>query len=217
MSNEKLLQYIYVAAREYKKLIGKSFLFIGKNRNTDYKWFECTFEKKNFMHLLGIKSQTYTADEFFDVCDMHNDGLEVEITIEDCTPSRNHGRITVNEKVSVCPEILQIHNAKYLKIGDKDKISQYVDFSYVYGSDAVLGFHKDGSGSSYPVTLIPKNINNFATKSYRVIFVFRKNKQEKKYVDLYVKIKNGLVEELYFDFPERLKNRIDADFIKNKR
>ena len=68
LSNEELLNYIYAATREYKKLLGRSFLLIGKNKKTDYYWFECSFRKKYFMHLLGIKSKTYTAEEFFDIC-----------------------------------------------------------------------------------------------------------------------------------------------------
>ena len=52
LSNEALLKAIYKAAAEYSKLIGNSYLIIGKNKNTDYYGFQCYFEKKHFMHLL---------------------------------------------------------------------------------------------------------------------------------------------------------------------
>jgi len=214
----KLLEYIYDAAEKYKEIMELPFLFAGKNRNTGYMWFECIFEKKQFMHLLGIKSKNYTAEGFFDRCDEYNrskqdmaitDGQGTGITIKDCTPSRNHSRTTINEKASVCSEILQIHNAKYLKIGEKDKISQHVDFSYAYGSDVTLGFKKDKKGLSFPITLIPRNIDTFTTKSYRILFVFTKTGKTEKYDTLYAETKTGLFDELYCDFPEKLKNLID--------
>lgn len=51
------------------------------------------------MHLLGIDSKTLKANEFYDKCVAHNHGLDAGISIIDCTPSRNHNRTTVNEKV----------------------------------------------------------------------------------------------------------------------
>jgi len=209
----QLLEYIYDAAEKYKEIMEQPFLFAGKNRNTGYLWFECIFQKKQFMHLLGIRSKNYTAEEFFDICDSYIAGHGTGITIKDCTPSRNHNRTTINEKASVCSGILQIHNAKYLKIGMKDKISQYVDFSYAYGADVTLGFQKNGKGSSFPITLIPKSINTFTTKSYRILFVLTKTDKTKKYDNLYTEIKKGLFYELYCDFPKELKNLIDMNGI----
>ena len=55
LTNDQLLNAIYRSAAEYENLLGKDFLIIGKNRKSDYFWFECFFEKKNFMHLLGDK------------------------------------------------------------------------------------------------------------------------------------------------------------------
>ena len=103
-------------------------------------------------------------------------------------------------------------NAKYLKIGMKDKVSQYVDFSYAYGADVTLGFQKNGKGLSFPITLIPKSINTFTTKNYRILFVFTKSEKAKKYNSLYAEIKKGLFDELYCNFPQELKNLIDMRF-----
>ncbi len=64
LTNEDLLKSIYKSALEYSNLIGKSYLIIGKNPNTTYFWFQCHFEKKHFMHLLGIRSNTLSANEF---------------------------------------------------------------------------------------------------------------------------------------------------------
>lgn len=78
----------------------------------------------------------------------------------------------------------------------KDKISQYVG-AYAYGADVTLGFQKNGKGSSFPITLIPKNINTFTTKSYRILFILTKTEKTKKYDNLYIGIKNELFNELY--------------------
>lgn len=74
LTDEALLKAIYKAASEYSKLIGNSYLIIGKNKNSDYFWFQCYFEKKHFMHLLGIDSKTLSATEFYDKCDAYNRG-----------------------------------------------------------------------------------------------------------------------------------------------
>ena len=179
LSDQALLDAIYRAASEYSNLIGNSYLIIGKNRNSDYFYFQCFFDKKYFMHLLGIDSATMDATVFYDKCDMYNKGLGTGITIFDCTPSRNHSRITINKKASCCADILRIRDAKYMKVGMKDKISQYVDFSYGYGSDATLGFRiiRD---TSFPLTLIPRNIDEFSAKKYKVILVLEKRTKEEK-------------------------------------
>lgn len=204
LSDEKLIEAIYKAADEYSKLIGNSYLIIGKNKKSDYFWFKCQFEKKHFMHLLGIDSKTLGATEFYDRCDMYNNGIGDGIEISDCSPSRNHNRTTLNQKSSCCAEMLQIQDAKYMKVGLKDKISQYVDFSYGYGNMATLGF-KRWKETSFPITLIPRRIDEFVTKKYKIIFVLRKKIGEKIFKDILTEVKNGLFSEIYAEFPNELK------------
>lgn len=208
LTNEQLLTAIYEAAEEYEKLLGKDFLIIGKNRNTEYFWFECFFEKKNFMHLLGIKSKTMSANDFFDECIFHNKGEDSKLTLSDCSPSRNHNRTTINEKSSCCAEMLKIQDAKYMNIGGKDKISQFVDFSYAYGSDATLGFKRNFQNKCFPITLIPKSIDNFTTKRYKIIFVFEKEHSDRLYEKLLMEVKKGIIEEHFKHFPKDLGSRI---------
>ena len=208
LSDEALLKAIYKAASEYSKLIGNSYLIIGKNKNSDYFWFQCYFEKKHFMHLLGIGSKTLSATEFYDKCDAYNKGEGNGITIADCTPSRNHNRTTVNEKSSCCADMLRIQDAKYMKVGLKDKISQYVDFTYGYGNEATLGF-KQQRDTSFPVTLIPRKIDDFVTRKYKIVFVLEKQSGEEKYKRTLAEIKEGLFDELKEDFPEGIKRLVD--------
>lgn len=208
LTNEELLKGIYNAAKEFSKLIDNQYLIVGKNPKTDYYWFECHFEKKHFMHLLGIKSKTLSADEFYDRCNNYNNGSGEGITISDCTPSRNHNRTTINEKVSCCADMLRFSDAKYMKVGNKDKISQFVDFTYAYGNMATLGFCIDKI-SSFPITLIPNDIDEYASEKYKVLFVFEKGKADQKYKKPMVEIKAGIINQHLELFPEKLRCKIE--------
>ena len=123
LTDDELIKKIHLAAKEYGNLIEKSFLIIGKNKKSPYFYFECYFEKKHFMQLLGIKSKILSADQFYDKCNDYNNGVGTGIQIEDCTPSRNHNRTTINEKCSCCADVLRLKDAKYMKIGLIDTIS----------------------------------------------------------------------------------------------
>lgn len=204
LSDEKLIDEIYSAAKEYSKLIGNSYLIIGKNRKTNYFWFQCYFQKKHFMHLLGIDSKTLSAEKFYEKCELHNKNNVAGISISDCQPSRNHSRRNINEKTSCCAQILRLEDAKYMKVGFKSKISQHVDFSFGYGNIATLGFKKRGE-TSFPITLIPKSIDEFVTEKHKIVVVLRKSYSDSKYNEVFAEAKPGLFLELYSEFPDELK------------
>ena len=95
-----------------------------------------------------------------------------------------------------------------MKVGLKDKISQYVDFTYGYGSEATLGFKRQ-KDSSFPITLIPRKIDDFVTQKYKIVFVLEKQSRDEKYVRILAEIKRGLFEELKDSFPEGIKKLIE--------
>lgn len=100
-----------------------------------------------------------------------------------------------------------------MKVGLKDKISQYVDFTYGYGSTATLGFQKQNE-TSFPITLIPKSIDEFMDQKYKIAFVLQKNKTQKKYEIVAAEIKKGLFKDMYEEFPDNLKALIDNGQVK---
>ena len=211
LSDEALLKAIYRAASEYSNLIGNSYLIIGKNKNSNYFYFQCSFEKKHFMHLLGIDSVNMNATEFYDKCDLYNKGTGDGIAIADCTPSRNHSRSTINEKCSCCADILHIQNAKYMKVGLKNKISKHVDFTYGYGSEATLGFQAK-KATSFPITLIPRNIDEFVSHKYKIVFILEKKTEEEQFQRVLMEVKKGLFEELFDELPEEIKRITTCKF-----
>ena len=92
----------------------------------------------------------------------------------------------------------------------KDKISQYVNFSFGYGNEATLGFQKIRD-TSFPVTLIPRSIDEFVLQKYRIIFVLEKKAEEEKFSRIIMEVKGGLFKELYSDFPDDLKKLINFE------
>lgn len=199
LSDEQLLNAIHNSAIAYSRLVNQVFLLVGKNKGEEMLWFQCSFPKKNFMHLLGIKSTTLSADEFFEKAVQNNIGLS------DCAASRKHNRSTINEKCSCCEDLLDFNNAKYFRIGKKDNISQFVDFAYSYGSSAILGFQTSTDNLCYPISLIPNDIEQFSSKTYRVIFVCSKDIESTTYHNPFIEIKKGLFSELLPSFPPELK------------
>lgn len=111
--------------------------------------------------------------------------------------------------------MLDLRNAKYMDIGYKDKISQYVDFSYAYGNEAIIGFQGE-AGNAFPITLIPKPIDYYVSKKYRILFVLEKRTDELKFETVLAEIKEGLFEQLYDDFPQELSELIAYKNVTNK-
>ena len=102
-------------------------------------------------------------------------------------------------------DVFRIQDAKYMKIGLKDKISQYVDFTYGYGNMVTLGF-KAYKNTSFSIILIPKNIDEFVSKKYKIVFVLQKKIGEEKYQDILSEIKQGLFFEIYNELPDDIKD-----------
>ena len=102
-----------------------------------------------------------------------------------------------------------------MKVGLKDKILQYVDFTYGYGSDATLGFRAQ-KDISFPLTLIPRNIDEFVSQKYKIVFVLEKKTKEDKFRKVLVEVKKGLFEELFKELPEEIKDVIDIKKMKRR-
>jgi len=94
-----------------------------------------------------------------------------------------------------------------MKVGLKNKISQYVDFTYGYGNEATLGFKTQGE-TSFPLTLIPRNIDEFVSQKYKIIFILEKKMKDDKFCKVLVEIKKDLFDELYDELPEEIKNLV---------
>ena len=63
------------------------------------------------MHLVGIKSETLYAEEFYEAC------LNGTVARKDCSPT--HSVANMYEKVSVVNELLDFKHSKCYRIGEK--------------------------------------------------------------------------------------------------
>lgn len=199
-SNEQLITAIHNAAEKYNCLTESSYLIIGNNQKPDFLWFQCLFEKQNFMHLAGLDSPHMYAEEFFEKA------VNNELRIQDCRPSRDHGRAMICEKCSCLADMVDFSNAKYMKIGYKDRATPLVDFTYAYGQSAIIGFRETAANICFPVTLIPNCIENYSSTMYRVAFVCKKPASADLYERPFVEAKRNLFDKLFPDFPPELKN-----------
>ena len=94
LSSKELLVTLYKSAILYSEYVDTTLLFIFREKKSDaYDYYEVRFGKNNFMHLAGIKSETLSANEFYEAC------VGGTITREDCNPRRDAN--TMYSKVAI--------------------------------------------------------------------------------------------------------------------
>ena len=212
-TDSQLLEQIHHSAVEYSYLLNKEFLIVGKSKKKSpaYLWFICSFRENQFMHLLGIDSKTMSAKEFFLKALNYNSAMpSIEnLSINDCTPSRDHSRKNINEKSSCAPELFQLNKAKYFCVGPSDKQRKYVDLSYVYGKEAILGFSNENRNFNFPRTIITDDIDNCTTARYKTMYVFFRDKYSKApFHDTIYEIKANILKSIHSTFPLELQSLI---------
>ena len=111
LAPEELLTILCKSATLYSEYADTTLLFIFREKKSDaYDYYEVRFGKNNFMHLAGIKSETLSANEFYEAC------VGGTITREDCNPQRDAN--TMYSKVAIMEQMLDLRNSKCYKIGE---------------------------------------------------------------------------------------------------
>ena len=88
LTPEELLTILCKSAILYSEYADTTLLFIFREKKSDaYDYYEVRFGKNNFMHLAGIKSETLSANEFYEAC------VGGTITREDCIPFEEKVRL----------------------------------------------------------------------------------------------------------------------------
>lgn len=84
LTETQLIFKLHTAAQMYSSYADTTLLFIfSKGKESPYGTYEATFYQYNFMHLAGIKSQTMSAQKFYEAC------LNGTIKSEDCSPTHS--------------------------------------------------------------------------------------------------------------------------------
>lgn len=212
----QMLAQIKKAALAYKKIAETTLMFIYReSKFSPYCAYEVFYGSINFMHLLGIKSRTLKALEFYKTC--LGDGDRV-LKKEDCSPV--HDMKTLYNKISVIDMLLDFKNCKCYRIGKKDLVTRDNDFEMAIGNNSgIIGYDPrisirgsrkvDMSSPCIPTTLLNKPIHDYCSKPNKIVFVLQKSSCDKKYSTIFFEIKKGLFKEIFPSFPEDIKKLID--------
>ena len=163
------------------------------------------------MHLVGIKSETLYAEEFYGAC------LMGTVAGKDCSPT--HSVTNMYEKVSVVNELLDFKHSKCYRIGEKDLITKDNDFEMATGNSAgVVGYdHRisqkgtklvDKTKYAMPTTLITTPITQLVSQPEKITFILQKDINEDTYSKVFFEIKQNLIQEEYSSFSEEIQKLI---------
>ena len=144
------------------------------------------------MHLAGIKSETLSANEFYEAC------IEGTITREDCNPRRDAN--TMYSKVAIMEQMLDLRNSKCYKIGEKNLVTRDNDFEMATGNvNGIMGYDSririkgtnkvDSTKSPIPTTLLNNSITDYCSRPQKIMFILQKSDGESTYNILFYEIK----------------------------
>ena len=99
LTPDELLSILCRSAKLYSEYADTTLLFIFREKKSDaYDYYEVRFGKNNFMHLAGIRSETLSANAFYEAC------IEGTVSRADCQPRRNAN--TMYSKLAIMEQML---------------------------------------------------------------------------------------------------------------
>lgn len=209
LTPDELLSILCKSAKLYSEYADTTLLFIFREKKLDaYDYYEVRFGKNNFMHLAGIKSETLSANEFFEAC------MKGTITREACNPRRD--ATTMYSKVAIMEQMLDLRNSKCYKIGEKDLVTRDNDFEMATGnSNGVMGYDSrikikgtdkvDKTKSPVPTTLLNNSITDYCSRPQKIMFILQRSDEESTYNKLFYEIKKDLFQTEKEFFTDELK------------
>lgn len=209
LSPDELLSILCKSAKLYSEYADTTLLFIFREKKSDdYDYYEVRFGKNNFMHLAGIKSETLSANDFYEAC------LNGTITRAACNPRRDAN--TMYSKVAIMEQMLNLRNSQCYKIGEKNLVTRDNDFEMATGnSNGVMGYDSrikikgtdkaDKTKSPVPTTLLNNFITEYCSRPQKIMFILQKSDGESTYNKLFYEIKKDLFETEKEVFTEDLK------------
>ena len=209
LTPEELLRILCKSALLYSEYADTTLLFIFRETKSDaYDYYEVRFGKNNFMHLAGIKSETLSANEFYEAC------VGGTITREDCNPRRDAN--TMYSKVAIMEQMLDLRNSKCYKIGEKNLVTRDNDFEMATGNtNGVMGYDSririkgtnkvDRTKSPIPTTLLNNSITDYCSRPQKIMFILQKSDGESTYNKLFYEIKRDLFQTEKEFFTDGLK------------
>lgn len=98
-------------------------------------------------------------------------------------------------------------------IGEYKQNKCYLSIEKVSGNNNLMIGFDMGENINYPKTLLKGDIRDYTTKTYRIIAILSKNKNEQLYIKINYIGKNIKIDRILID--KELRNKIDVDFLNN--
>ncbi len=198
------LKIIIEAAKEYKdKLLNRHFMIIYKERG-NYKCTYVGFRDLNFLHLTGVTTGL-SAQQFFAAC------IDRKLSERDFEVD---GQGKVRQKLTVLPYLSELlYNS--CMIGDFIHSGIYIKADYFVGDgkkSLSLGFRKCNK-TDYPVTLYSEDVRKLSNPTNKVIAIFKKQYDEKYYMDCTYLSKGQDIQELLSQ--DIIKEKIFCNLAEN--
>ena len=200
MTGKELIEKLHLGAVVYSAYADSCLLFIyQKSRGAGYGFYEVSFQKRNFMHLAGIRSRTMKAERFYEAC------LNGELTAEDCSPT--HDLSNRNARALILCRLLDFRNSRLYKIGEVTTVSLYNHIEMATGSSVgIVGYSRHSQGKHpVPTTLLCEPLSKYSRNPYKIMFVLQKDPSENGYSKLVYEIKKGLFQKERGLFPAALQ------------
>lgn len=208
LTSKELLTILRKSAILYSEYVDSTLLFIFREKKSEkYDYYEVRFGKNNFMHLAGIRSETLSANAFYEAC------IEGTVSRADCQPRRNAN--TMYSKLAIMEQMLDLRNCKCYKIGEKNLITCDNDFEMATGNaKGIIGYDSrikikgtnrvDKTKSPMPTTLLNNAITDYCSRPKKIMFIMQKSDTENTYNKLFYEIKKGLYETEKVFFTDEL-------------
>lgn len=191
-TEREIIKAVKADAQQYSIYAGKYLTFVHvRSKNSDIHNDTVFFGCENFMHLVGVKSETCSAIDFYKKC------LDGTITLDECTPS--HTIKNRNEKIMLFPELFDFSNSKVYKIGERDLSTTYNNFVLATGNDrGTVGYDYRDTNMSHPIpiTLLGKPISYYCSAVNKIIVVLQKDIPVTEESYLIYEVKSGVYNSL---------------------
>lgn len=159
-------------------LCDKNYLYVYGSEESP-KTVEVTFQKENVMHLLHIKLNNLSVEDFYQRC--YNNGLSIrDYNIQKDT----------DEKIENFNAVLNIGKASQM-LGDFDSFRIKLKTDKIVGNVfQCVGFVKFNNRFYVPNTSLSGDIRDFSSCPEKILLTFEKNIKEQKYKKIIHKGKN---------------------------
>ncbi len=169
LTKEQIINHLHIAAKSYAPYSDKTLVFVyQKNTKSNCEVLYVRFGTENYMHLVGVRSKTLTASEFYQSC------LNESVSFVDCTPS--HDPSNRNARILLLPKMMSFSDCKIYNIAEKDISTLQNDFQIASGNQSgIIGFDYRETAQkdiAIPTTLLDRPMSDYCTDPKRILFVF---------------------------------------------